>query len=209
MRNQADTNEAVRSGAVWLSRIFHPFIVSITAVFLGQILSGYTLWTAIVWTIVSFFIVIAPTLTFILFRVRQGRYKDIDVSMREDRPLLYILGGSCMVLTIILAAIFQAPVIAQKTLQAGFISIVIGSLVNRFVNKVSLHVLTVASCAVVLFFVSPIVGVVLGVVSLLIAWSRFHLSRHTLSEVIWGWGIGVFSTVAWLLVSQNFYPTLM
>jgi membrane-associated phospholipid phosphatase len=193
--------------AVQLSRAFHPFIASVATLWLAMKLSGYDWLTSTLWTLLSFAIVILPILLFILVRVRQGRYKDADVSMREDRPVLYALGGGCMILTIILLAIFQAPVIAQKTLQAGFASIVMGSLVNKFFNKVSLHVLTVAGCAILLFFVSPVAGIALGVISLLIAWSRLHLSRHTLPEVVWGWLVGVIATTAWMLISQNFYPT--
>jgi membrane-associated phospholipid phosphatase len=192
---------------VWLSRVFHPFIVSVVTLWLVMKLSGYNWLISTLWTLLSFAIVILPTLLFILARVRRGRYKDIDVSMREDRPMLYAISGTCMILSIILLVIFQAPVIAQKTLQAGFISIVMGSLVNKFFNKVSLHVLAVAGCAVVLFFVAPIASIALGIVSLLIAWSRLYLSRHTLPEVVWGWLVGVIATIAWMLISQNFYPT--
>lgn len=198
---------SLRWWAIQLSRAFHPFIVSVATLWLAMKLNVYDWLTSTVWTLLSFAVVILPALLFILVRVRQGRYKDIDVSIREDRPVLYAIGGSCMILSIILLAVFQAPVIAQKTLQAGFISIVIGSIVNKFVNKVSLHVLTVAGCAVVLFFVSPIAGTALGIVSLLIGWSRLHLSRHTLPEVVWGWLVGVTATTAWMLISQSFYPT--
>jgi membrane-associated phospholipid phosphatase len=206
--NSSSARQSImQQGATWLSRVFHPFIVSVATLWLAMKLSGYDWLESTLWTLLSFAIVILPTLLFILARVRQGRYKDVDVSMREDRPVLYALGGSCMVLVIVLLAIFQAPVIAQKTLQAGFVSIVIGSLVNKYLNKVSLHVLTVAGCTVVLFFVSPIAGIALGIVSLLMAWSRLHLSRHTLPEVILGWLVGIVCTVVWLLISQSFYPT--
>ncbi len=206
-QSSAGRRVALQQGAVWLSRAFHPFIVSLATLWLAMKLSGYEWLESTLWTLLSFTIVILPTLLFILARVRQGKYKDIDVSIREDRPILYSLGGGCMILTIILLVIFQAPVIAQKTLQAGFISIVIGSLVNKYLNKVSLHVLTIASCAVILSFVSLIAGITLGIVSFLIAWSRLHLSRHTLPEVVWGWLVGVIAATAWMLLSQSFYPT--
>jgi membrane-associated phospholipid phosphatase len=120
---------------------------------------------------------------------------------------LYSLGGSCLTLTIVLLAFFQTPAIAQKTLQAGFLSILVGSVFNRFVNKLSLHVLTVAGCAVVLYFVSPFAGIVLGLISLLVAWSRVHLTRHTAPEVIWGWVVGLTCTIIWFFISRQFYVT--
>jgi membrane-associated phospholipid phosphatase len=155
----------------------------------------------------SFSIAILPSLIFILVRVKSGRYQDIDVSIRNDRYILYLLGGSCLILMIILLIVFQAPAIAQRTLQAGLLSIIVGSVFNRFVNKLSLHVLTVAGCAVVLFLVSPIAGVALGLVSILVAWSRVYLTRHTIPEVVWGWVVGVICTIVWLLISRQFYIT--
>jgi membrane-associated phospholipid phosphatase len=200
-------NKPLRSSATWLSRVFHPFIVSVVTLWLAMILSDYGWTQSTLWTLLSFAIIILPTLIFILIRVKRGRYQDIDVSIRDDRYVLYLLGGSCLVLMIVLLAVFQAPAIAQRTLQAGFLSIHVGSIFNRFVNKLSLHVLTVAGCAIVLFLVSPIAGVALGLISVLVAWSRVYLQRHTLPEVIWGWVVGVLCTILWLLISRQFYIT--
>jgi membrane-associated phospholipid phosphatase len=193
--------------ATWLSRAFHPFIVSVVTLWLAQLLSGYGWLESTLWTSLTFLIVILPSLIFILVKVRSGCYQDIDVSIRKDRYTLYALGGSCLILTIGLLALLQAPAIAQRTLQAGFLSVLVGSVFNRFVNKLSLHVLTVAGCAVVLYFVSPVAGIMLGLISLLVAWSRVYLTRHTLPEVVWGWMVGVVCTIIWLLVSRQFYIT--
>jgi membrane-associated phospholipid phosphatase len=206
MTNRAD-NKLLLSVAKGLSRAFHPFIVSVVTLFLAQVLAGFSVWTATLWTILSFTIVIAPTLLFILLRVKHGRYEDLDVSVRKDRAILYVLGTSCMMLTIVLQITFQAPVIAQKILQTGFLSILVGSLVNKFINKISLHVLTVAGCTVLLLSVSPLIGSALGIVGTFVAWSRMYLSRHTLIEVVWGWLVGFICTGAWLLTSQHFYLT--
>jgi membrane-associated phospholipid phosphatase len=193
--------------ATWLSRVFHPFIVSIVTLWLAMMFSDYSWLESTLWTLLSFSIVILPSLTFILMRVKNGRYQDIDVSIRKDRYVLYVLGGSCLVLMIVLLIFLQAPAIAQRTLQAGFLSVLVGSIFNRLVNKLSLHVLTVAGCAVVLYFVLPFAGVALGLISLVVAWSRVYLTRHTIPEVTWGWIVGVVCTLIWLLISHQFYIT--
>lgn len=108
---------------------------------------------------------------------------------------------------IVLLIFLQAPAIAQRTLQAGFLSVLVGSVFNRSINKLSLHVLTVAGCAVVLYFVSPVAGILLGLISFVVAWSRVYLARHTIPEVTWGWIIGVACTLIWLLISHQFYVT--
>jgi membrane-associated phospholipid phosphatase len=195
----SEMNPSTR-GAIWLSRAFHPFVVSIFTLWLAMMLSGHGWLESTFWTLLIFSIVILPSLIFILMRVKSGRYQDIDVSLRKDRHTLYMLGGSCLVLTLLILFLLQAPAIAQRTLQAGSLSVLVGSILNQFINKVSLHVLTVAGCAVILFFVSPVAGVVLGLISLLIAWSRVYLERHTVSEVIWGWLVGVLCTIVWFTI---------
>lgn len=207
VRSVSVRDATLRWWAIQLSRAFHPFIVSVVTLWLAQLLSGYGWLESLLWTLFSFSIVILPALVFILVQVKRGRYQDIDVSIRNDRYVLYLLGGSCLILMVILLIVFQAPAVAQRTLQAGLLSIVVGSVFNRFVNKLSLHVLTVAGCAVVLFLVSPIAGVTLALMSILVAWSRVYLQRHTIPEVIWGWVVGVLCTMFWLLISRQFYLT--
>ncbi len=175
------------------------------ALFLAQVLSGYPATEAIGWTALSFAIVILPMLAFLLLRVRAGRYEDMDVSIREDRHLLYTFGGLSFILLLILLAFLQAPPIVQRSLQAALLAVALGAAANRFVNKLSLHALAMAGSSTILLFVSPLAGLALGVISMLVGWSRIHLRRHTLSEVVWGWLVGGLAVSAWLLISANFY----
>ena len=189
----------IQQGAVWLSRVFHPFVISVGVLFVAQLFQGYTWLSAAAWTALCFMVVIAPVLLFILLRVRSGRYQDADVSIREDRYLLYGLAGGCFILLVALLALLQAPAIVQQTLQAALFAVAVGAILNRFVNKLSLHTLTVAGCAAVLLFVRPSAGIVLGLISLLVGWSRLYLSRHTLAEVVGGWFVGVLCVAIWFL----------
>ena len=189
--------------ATLLSRAFHPFIVSVFVLFLAQLLTNYSAVEAALWTLLSFTIVVLPSLVFILVRVRQGRYKDIDVSVREDRYLLYGLAGLCFILLIVLLALLQAPAIVQRTLQAALLAFAVSALVNRFVNKLSLHSLAMAGCSTVLLFVSPLVSVAFSIITLFVGWARLHLTRHTLAEVLGGWVIGAGCVGTWLLLFLN------
>ena len=189
--------------AAWLSRVSHPFVVSVLVLFSAQLLTGRAAAEAVLWTLLSFVIVILPSLVFILFRVWLGRYEDIDVSVREDRYLLCGLAGFCFVLLIALLALLQAPAVVQKTLQAALLAFAVSALFNRFVNKLSLHSLTMAGCSTVLLFVSPLLGVVLSVATLFVGWARLHLTRHTLAEVLGGWIVGAGCVGAWLLLFLN------
>ena len=201
VEHQAELGRVTRGVAVWLSRLFHPFVVSVVVLLWVQLLSGYGVLEAMLWTLLSFAIVILPSLLFILTRVRLGRYGDVDVSVREDRRLLYGMAGFCFVLLLVLLFMLEAPPIVQRTLQAGLLAVLVGAGVNHFINKLSLHALTMAGCSTVLFFVSPPAGTALSLMTLLVGWSRLYLTRHTFREVLWGWVVGTVCVGFWFVVS--------
>lgn len=195
----------IHFGAVWLSLLFHPFVISVLVLFLVQLLSGYPVVVALGWTALSFAIVILPLLTFLLIRVRAGRYQDMDVSIREDRHLLYGFSGISFILLIALLALLQAPLIVQRSLQAALLAVALGAVINRLATKLSLHALAMAGSSSILFSVSPLAGLILGVISLLVGWSRIYLRRHTLLEVVLGWLVGILAVATWLVISAHLY----
>ena len=198
----------IRTLAVWISRVFHPFIISTLVLFLAQVLSGITALEALGWTGLTIAVLILPVLTFVLFRTRTGRYEDVDVSVREDRYLLYGLAGTCFVLLIALLSVFDAPKIVQETLRAALFAFVIAAVLNRFVGKVSLHMLAMGGSAAVMAFVSLPLAVILGLFGFVVGWSRLYLTRHTVAEVTLGWIIGIACFGAWLVIFKklSYFP---
>ncbi len=187
--------------AVWVSRVFHPFVISTLVLFLTQVLSAVTIPEALGWTVLTVAVLILPILLFVLLRVRSGCYADIDVSVREDRVLLYGLAGACSVLLIILLAVFDAPRIVQATLRAALFAFGVAAVLNRFVGKISLHMLAMGGCMAVLSFVSLPTGITLGLFSLPLGWSRLYLTRHTFMEVLVGWLVGVICFGSWFSIT--------
>jgi hypothetical protein len=183
--------------ATWLSRLLHPFSLVFVILLLIQLLSGQTLLKALLWSLLSFAILVLPALSFITFRIRKGRYQDMGVSLREDRTLLYLIGGLSFIVLLVTIYLLNAPRYLQLSLQSAFLAMLIGAIFNRFINKLSLHTLGVSGSATALFYLSWPLGLVFGLLSLLVAWSRLTLSRHTLPEVVWGWLVGVLSVVVW------------
>ena len=190
----------VRPLAVWISRLFHPFISSTLALLSAQLFSGVQLQLALAWTGLTIAVLILPVLTFVLFKVKTGRYDDIDVSVREDRYVLYTLAGVCFILLIALLSFLNAPGIVQNTLRAALFAFTIAAVLNRFVGKVSLHMLALGGCAAVFFFVSVPIGVFVALLGLPVAWSRLYLKRHTMLETVLGWSIGFVGFSIWLLI---------
>lgn len=150
-------------------------------------LSGTSALKSLWWTAVGFIVVIAPLLGAVIYNVRRGRYTDMDVSIREHRYELYALAFVCFAALIAILNLFGAPRIAVGCLYAAALAIAVGALINRAFTKISLHSVAMAGCAAVLFFVSPAAGAILGLVALLVGWSRIHLNQHTPGQVLLGW----------------------
>ena len=186
--------------AVWLSRIFHPLFVAPLSLFAVQRLSGATSREATGWTVLACGMTLVPFLAFVFRRVRQGRYEDMDVSRREDRHVLYALAGVSLGALLATLIVLPAPPIVWWSMVTALAAMTIGAFINFLVHKVSLHVLTDTACATFLLFLWPPVGILLMLASLLVAWSRVYLNRHTVPDVVWGFAVGLLcsAVVFWL-----------
>ncbi len=192
------TNKNLRPTlATWVSRLLHPFSLVFVILLLIQLLSGQTFLKALLWSLLSFAILVLPALSFISVRIKKGRYQDTSIFKREDRTFLYAIGIISFIALLLTVYLLKAPINLQLSLQAAFIAMLIGAIFNRFINKLSVHTLGASGSATVLFYLSWPLGLVFGVLSLLVGWSRLMLSRHTLAEVVWGWLVGVFSVIIW------------
>lgn len=187
-----------KSLAVWISRIFHPFVMPVFVLWLVQVLAGLSLVGALVWTSLCVGIVIMPILGFVLWRIKQGQYKDLGVSLREDRYLLYGLGAVLFVVLVGLLFWLDAPDVTRQTTFAATLAFFVAALFNKLVNKVSLHMMGTVAGASLLYFQAPLLGGLFALASLGVAWSRLYLKRHSLSEIILGALIGLVCVVLWV-----------
>ena len=177
--------------ARWLSRIFHPFVISLFTFWLALYLSESSALEALQWVGLGFLVVIVPLTVVILYNVRSGEFTDLDVSIREHRYKLYLLAFVCFILLIVILNLLNAPRIALGCLYAAATAIFFGAIINRGFTKVSLHSVASAGSAAVLFVVSPIPGLILGAIALAVGWARIRLKRHTLGQVLLGWLIAI------------------
>ncbi len=92
-------------------------------------------------------------------RSGRGRFKPFVAlglhSRRRDG--LYLFGGSCFILGVVLFATFGAPRILVASLLAALVALAIGTLVTTR-TKASVHAGVTAGCAAVLLFVSPLMS---------------------------------------------------
>jgi membrane-associated phospholipid phosphatase len=141
------------------------------------------------------FAVVLPT-AWMLFRgVRSGRWSDADVSVRHERKRFYppaillSMGGIAALL------VMRAPGFVLQGAITTLILLLISALINR-VLKISLHSMFAFYCAVILLRINHPIGLIALVLAVLVAWSRLHLRRHALPDVVAGIALGVAGAVA-------------
>jgi membrane-associated phospholipid phosphatase len=181
--------------AKWLSRVFHPFVLSVIALGLSVYLETRSWAQAALWASISLAAFLLPFAVFVGVMVFAGRYSDLDVSIREQRHGLYIVAGVGLVLLVAIFALGNAPFIGRAGAYAAVICTAVAAVVNRF-SKISVHAMVAAGVAVVLLYLSVLAGLVLAVPAALVGWSRVRLKRHTWSQVIAGWSTAVACVVA-------------
>jgi membrane-associated phospholipid phosphatase len=141
---------------------------------------------ALKWAGLAGSIVLLPLLALIRRRVRAGVYADRQVSVREQRHILYIVGAVCTTIYCIAVYTLDGPLELKATLMALFLAGLVAMGINYSLSKISIHTGGVAGLVTVLivFFGRGALPVVLLVP--LVAWSRVALGRHTIRQVISG-----------------------
>lgn len=174
--------------ASFISVLFNPFLILVFLPFVLVYNATASVSASIGWTAFSF-IFLLTLAQIVLYLVRKGVFTNLDVSVRQQRPLLF----NILVVTGIVYIIFLYILHAPRVLYVMIVSLLFGVLVARIVNvriKASLHVATVAAL---------ILGVVLGYGAKyvfllplipLVAWARVKLKRHTVSETVTGGVVG-------------------
>ncbi len=178
-----------------ISNIFHPFVVVIPTMVIAMVAQGSTLWQSLAWTILSVCIVIVPLLFMIYAGVRSGRFSDASISVREQRSSLYILAACLFVLLLAILVFGKAPLILIACLISAILATVTGFAVNQRFTKLSLHSIGMAGCATVLLLVMPLLGLVMTIFALLVAWARIRLKHHTQLQILLGWAVSVISVL--------------
>jgi hypothetical protein len=136
-----------------------------------------------------FFSVIVPTGILLFLGVRSGRWRDADVSVREERRRFYPLAIPLSAMGALALSFMRAPGFVLRGALVTLMLLIMAAVIN-FRLKLSLHTLFAFYCAVILFRINVFCGVVALVLAALVFWSRLFLSRHSLSENIAGVALG-------------------
>jgi hypothetical protein len=141
------------------------------------------------------FAVVLPTAWMLVRGVRSGRWSDADVSVREERKRFYPPAILLSIGGIVALLVLRAPGFVLQGAFTTLVLLLIAAVINRFL-KISLHSMFAFYCAVILLRIHYPAGAFALVVAVLVAWSRLHLRRHALPDVVAGIALGVLGGVA-------------
>lgn len=202
-RMESNNNYPVLTAiATWLSRLVHPFTVVVPTLVAAAWLEGASPLRAMWWSFLSVPIAILPISLYILSHVRSGRFEDWDVSIREQRGPLFLLGIAGIGMLLAIYSYFNGPWVLKLCLIAAIVAYGIGAVVNKGLTKISLHATAAAGAATVMGYLEPTLLFALVPIVLAGGWSRLYLNRHTVSQILLGWVVAILSVTAifsWLL----------
>lgn len=177
-----------------ISLILNPLVILVPVPFALVYEKTNSLPLAFQWTAVSVFFIFIFFLA-ILAGIKIGVFSNLDISKREQRPLLFSIGMILAVVYFTTLFLFHAPAV----LMAGTIAIILGLIVLDIVNlftKVSGH-LAVLSAFLTFATIAEGWKALVGVLLIpILIWARIKTKNHTLLQTMLGILLGTLTTLA-------------
>jgi len=176
-----------------ISLVLNPLVVLIPAPFFLVFEKTDNLTLSFQWTVISIFFLFFFFLV-ILIGIKFGIFSNLDVSKREQRPTLFLIGMLLTIIYFIFLFAFHAP----RILSIGTFALILGLIVLETINmftKVSAHLAVLSAFLTFLVLVEGwefLPGFLLLPV---LAWSRIKTKNHTLFQTIIGTLVGALTTI--------------
>jgi len=187
-----------------ISYLFNPILLLVFVPFILLYRTTNEFSIAAFWTGYTLIFLIAIG-AYMLYEVKRGRFTDLDVSKREQRPVLFIM---CIIFTVLYMLglwLLKGPFPLFIVAVGIVVGIILASIINMWI-KASLHMATLAA---LIFSISVVYGGWYSLLLLLfplVAWARLRLKRHTMQEVIVGGIFGsLLSLVMYILLKWGFH----
>lgn len=123
--------------------------------------------------------------SFILFWNLKVKKTSVDILDKNDRPILLIFVIISYFIGTIVLYILHAPWLVSGMMFCYFTTTLFILIVNFF-WKISIYAMGIAAPMTALFFINVLSGLLFGGLLLCVMWSRVHLHRHTLAQVLAG-----------------------
>jgi membrane-associated phospholipid phosphatase len=168
-----------------ISQVFHPILMNILMFLVVGYYGLANHAVGLAWSGLCVIISVLPPTLFYAVRRRQGVYGDEDVSIRQQRNELYLVGFVWALLATVALSLLGLPrphmALMLTVLGLGLV----GGVINLF-WKISVHAASIASLAMIALVYSRDLGVVLGFCALAVGWARVRTGNHTPLQVLAG-----------------------
>jgi membrane-associated phospholipid phosphatase len=188
--------------AKWLSIVFNPLFTGIAAYLVIGFYAPSGGADGPAWAGTAITLQVLPPLVFYLVQLRRGAFSDMDVSVREERNQLYLVGSITVLATLAGLALLGAP---PPLMAVGVGTLVLGvvcGIVNLF-WKISMHAAGMGSLATVALLYAGALGLALWGLAAAVGWARVRTRNHTPLQVLAGFfASATVMAVAFALVGQ-------
>lgn len=127
---------------------------------------------------------------------------DLDVSERESRTKFFLFSMICDIIAFSLYSYLGCHI--MSTLAAAYFSVTLGVLLVSLKSKISVHGAGVGGPGAALIYVYGPLALVVGIIWILVIYSRVSLKQHTLEQSVAGVALGVI--IAWVTYFYIYFP---
>jgi hypothetical protein len=171
-----------------ISYILNPLNVLIFAPFLLIYRSTYDVVVALHWTVYTVVFLMLLAL-FVVLGVKNRVFTDLDISKREQRPLMFLVSLLFGTVYLITLFILHGPFILFILTVSVLLGLCFVSIINQWV-KASMHVAAISALVLPVAISFGKYYLLLLLLIPLVIWARLTTKRHTVPEVIAGGFIG-------------------
>ncbi len=182
-----------------ISNFLSPIAVSIPFTLLVALYRTQNAPTALAYAGATLFFMSIGPMLYIFIGVHQGKFTDIDVSVRSQRsgPFLF------SILSTLVGLFFLFYLHGPKNLQTVMFTVVASGIVLMLITfwwKISMHASTLAGAITMLTALYGNIILPAYLLLALVCWSRVVLRRHTLMQVIAGSLLSILLTILALAI---------
>jgi len=183
-----------------ISNFFNP-LVSLLLFYIYLSIRQYSFKESLSYFLPILLMIMIPVIIWLIWKVKTGRYTNMDVSNRRQRKSLYIFIGVCVVCYLGFNY-FKNGIIDFVML---FILILLFAMqISNFYIKSSMHTSFNIFVAALFFNLSTGMGIIWLGIATLVGITRVILKRHTLMEVLMGAGIAFMVSFIYLYCNIQF-----
>lgn len=174
--------------ARFISFLFNPLVIIVFAPYVLVYRTTHDMESALYWSVYTLIFLMVLAI-FAIVAVKNKIFTDLDVSKREQRPLIFFVSLLLTTIYTITLFLFHAPWILYVLAIGIILGICFVSIINTRI-KASAHMATVTALILPVAISFGQYYLLLLFLVPLVAWARLTTKRHTLPEVLVGTTVG-------------------